>query len=217
MNIPTQQPVPAQPTYSDRQFLHTQTAAVIVPLMQSAVTGAIVFIVTLVIAFKVDAMDLFSWPLILSVLAFGATWLWLQRRWLNLTNLEAVLGRDLNGDHIIGEKKQVTAPTVIRIENIEKGHYRSRDIRLSADDDQLHQLANGFSYGRPFTEREWTGAGKPFSSAGFRALRSEMLKYGLIEQASDADPRRGFKLTTDGEEWRKRYALPSPTLDDDGV
>lgn len=217
MNIPSQQqPTPVQPSYSDRSFLHTQEAAVWVPLRQSGVTGLIVFVVGVVLAFKFNAIDLFTWPLVFGVTSFGAMWLWLQRRWVTLTNLEVWLGKDLDGDHVIG-REQAPAPTVIRIENVEAGRYRSRDVKLSADDNQLNQLADGFTYGRPFTEREWTGSGKPFSSTGFRTLRAEMLKGGLIALKVEGEPRQGFVLTEDGQEWRKKYAIPSPTDDGDGV
>lgn len=214
MNIPNQPQQPTPPAYSDKQFLHTQTAAVAVPLMQSAVTGGMVFIVCLVIAIKVNAIDLFTWPAVFGVLTFGGMWIWLQRRWLNLTNLEVFLGKDLNNDQVIGQK-QVQTVTVIRVENVEAGRYRSRDIKLSADESQLIQLANGFSNGRPFTEREWAGTGKPFSSDGFRMLRGEMLKGGLIELKNESAPKQGFKLTVDGNEWMKKYAALSPTDDVD--
>ena len=208
------QPAPTAPSYSEKQFLHTQTAAVIVPLMQSAVTGLIVLVVSIVLAYKLNARDLFTWPLVFGVVAFGGMWFLLTRRWISLTNIERMTGIDINRDGHVGTPKQATAPTVIRFERVEAGRYTSRDIRLSASDKVLNQLADGFTHGRPFTEREWTGAGKPFSSDGFRALRSEMLKAGLIEQKSEHDPRQGFQLTEDGEAWRKKYASTFPNMEE---
>lgn len=210
-------PIRSEASYSEKQFLHTQTVAVVVPLMQSAVTGLIVFIVCVVMAFKFNAMDVLSVPLVFGVLAFGATWFLHQRRWITLTNLERMLGKDLNGDGSVGTPKQVTAPTVIRIEHIEKGRYRSRDIKLSADEQALTLLAIGLTNGKRFSEKEWTPESKGFSTEGFRQLRSDMLKYGLIELKNEAEPRQGFRLTEDGEEWRKRYVIPSPIEDEDGA
>ena len=215
MSAFTQQPKesPIAPSYAEKEFLHTQTAAVIVPLMQSAVTGLIVLVVSIVLAYKFNARDLITWPLVIGVVTFGGMWFVLTRRWMNLTDIERMTGIDINRDGQIGTSKQATAPTVIRFERVEAGRYTSRDIRLSASDKVLNQLADGFTHGRPFTEREWAGAGKPFSSEGFRTLRSEMLKAGLIEQKSEHDPRQGFQLTEDGEAWRKKYASTFPNME----
>lgn len=198
------------PSYSEKQFLHTQTAAVIVPLMQSGVTSLIVFVVAMVLSIKLQARDLISIPLILFVVSFLFTWLWLQRRWLTLTNLEKVIGVDLNNDKVVGPP--VRSITVVRIERVDKGQYQSRDVPLSASPAQLKELAQGFANDRPFSEREWTGAGKPFSTQSFRDLREQMLKGLLIERVSVKDPRQGFRLTEEGEKWRDK-ALTSPTQD----
>lgn len=201
--------------YSDKQFLHTQTAAVVVPLMQSAVTGVIVFIIALVVSLKFRSQDLLSVPLLLAVLSFGGTWLWLQKRWLTLTNLERITGLDLNRDELVGDEPVSKRVTVIRIEKIgEDNHYQSRDFTLPASEEQLIELAKGLAFGRPFGEREWSGAGKPFSSQEFRSLKTAMLKYLLIERVSDKDPRQGFRLTEEGIAWRDNYSPPLQKLDD---
>jgi hypothetical protein len=213
-----QQQVPAPPqvapSYADRQFLHQSEAAVWVPLKQSAVTGVIVFIACFGIAFKVNAIDLFTWPLVLGVLAFGGSWAMYQYRWIILTKLEQALGMDLNNDHYIGTTP-APMPTVIRIEKITNGSYQSNDIRLSASEEKLIELATGLSYGRPFSEREWTPRNKGFSTEEFRTLKDEMIKFGLIEMKVEGVPRQGYVLTEDGQEWFKRYASPSPTDDAD--
>ena len=206
-----QPPVISTPSYAEKQFLHTQTAAVFVPLLQSAVTGLIVFVICLVIALKVNARDVFSWPLVFGIVTFGCVWLMLQTRWITLTNIERMIGRDLNGDKLIGKPEQATAPKVIRIEHIESGRYSSRDIRLTASEEQLFKLAEGFHLGRAFAEKEWTPQSKGFSTAEFRTLRAEMIKGGLIELKNGGEPRQGFKLTADGEKWVESYLAPSPT------
>jgi len=207
-----QQQVPAPPqvapSYADRRFLHESEAAVWVPLKQSAVTGLIVFIGCFGIAFKVNAIDLFTWPLVFGVMSFGGSWAMYQYRWIILTKLEQALGVDLNNDKVIGARPE---PTVIRIEHVSNGHYQSEDIRLSASEDQLVNLANGLKQGRKFSEREWTPISKGFSTEEFRTLKAEMIKGGLVALKVEGAPQQGFVLTEDGQEWLKRYAFPSPT------
>lgn len=197
--------------YSDRSFLHTTSAAVFVPLLQSAVTGAVMFFVALAIMLWVDAMNVFIAPLALGIATFAATWLGLQWRWISLTEIERMTGLDLNGDGVVASSapRKDKPVTVIRIENVGGGHYQSRDIRLPASENQLRDLADGLAQGRPFSEREWTGAGRPFSSDEFRDLRSAMRRGGLIEFANENEPRQGYALTDDGRELLKHYLSSS--------
>jgi hypothetical protein len=53
--------------------------------------------------------------------------------------------------------------------------------------------------GRTFSEKEWCGAGRPFSVNGFRELRSEMIRRGLLARKSEKDHRQGYELTEDGK------------------
>lgn len=191
-------------SYAERQFLHTFVAGAILPLVQAFITGAIVFVVALTFALRAGAMDPFSWPITLGVVAFGGMWIGLQRRWLTLTNLERILNVDLNQDDVIGEPKS-REPVVIRIDKIMNGHYQSSMVRLPVSEEQLIALARGFELHRPFTEREWTGEGKAFSSEEFRELRREMLRRELIMRKSARGTRPGYVLTGDGIETMKKY------------
>jgi len=74
-------------------------------------------------------------------------------------------------------------------------------MNLDVTQEQLVELAQGLLDGIPFTEREWTGRGRPFSSGqggSFRKLRSDWLKQGLLDVVSDKDNRQGFDLTESG-------------------
>jgi hypothetical protein len=197
-------PQMATPSYAERQFLHTFMAGAILPLVQAFITGVIVFIVALTFALRAGVMDPFSWPITLGVVVFGGMWLGLQRRWLTLTNLERILNVDINQDGEIGEPKS-KEPVVIRIDRITNGHYQSSTVRLPASEEQLMELAHGFETHRPFTEREWTGDGKAFSSDEFRALRREMLRRELIMRKSARGTKPGYVLTADGVEVMKNY------------
>jgi len=197
--------------YGERQFLHTLLAGVGLPLAQAFTTGGIVFLVGLVLAFNFNALDPWRWPLTLGALTTAGMWVVLQRRWLNLTRLERFLGMELDG--IPNEPPVKREPTVIRIDHVrEGGRYQSDRVTLPADESQLRALAEGFAAGRPFSEREWAGAGKPFASQEFRELRAAMLRAGLIQYKNPSEPRQGFNLTEDGVAWRNKYADPSPTV-----
>ena len=74
-------------------------------------------------------------------------------------------------------------------------------MELDVSAEQLRTLAQGLLNGLPFTERQWTGPGKPFSSGpegSFRPLRSAWLKQGILEVVSDKDNRQGFDFNDDG-------------------
>jgi len=191
----------SQPTYADRQFLHTFLVGAFLPLVQASITAVMAFIGTLTFLYMINAIDLLKPALIVAAVTWVLTWLYLQRRWLNLTSLEKMTGIDLNGDGQIGKKKPAE-PLVIRLDEIgANGHYRSRTMELDVTQEQLIELARGLLDGRPFTEREWTGKGKSFSSGqegSFRRLRSKWLRQGMLVVVSDKDNRQGFDFTDEG-------------------
>ena len=188
---------PKAPGYSDKQFLHTHGAAVYVPLAQSAVAGVIVFALCVILALVLDAIDPFTLPLVAGGFTLAWSWWRLQTRWLRLTDLEQLFRADFNGDGVIGKAE----PRIVKVhisQVKEDGHYQGQMIDLPATDEQMQALAHGFKMGQPFSERNWTGAGKPFSVNEFRALRSVMIQRDLLGLASAKDPRQGYALTETG-------------------
>lgn len=79
---------------------------------------------------------------------------------------------------------------------------------LPATESQLRTLASGLLDGISFSERNWAGKGKPFSSPKFRQLQDDLLKRGMIEPVSVSDPRQGYKLTRGGEALMRSYQQP---------
>lgn len=92
----------------------------------------------------------------------------------------------------------------------DEGSYQLKYIKLPVPEYKLSTLAQGLINGQPFSERQWTGLGKPFSSQEFRDLRNEMSKRGLINPVSFKDPRQGYALTAAGRAIMRHY-VPSPT------
>lgn len=58
------------------------------------------------------------------------------------------------------------------------------------------EIASGLAAGRPFSEEEWTGSGRPFSVAEFRKLRGDLMERQWL---SWKDPRNHSQ----GVEWSK--------------
>jgi hypothetical protein len=188
--------------YSDKQFLHTFQVGLLLPLAQASVIAVMSMVGTLVILYLFDAVDFVKPMLVMGVLTWIVAFVYLMRRWLNLSALERMTGMDINGDGQIGaEKKKPSEPLVIRLDDVRNGNYRSRTMEVNATEEQLRELADGLLNGKPFTEREWTGRGKPFSSGqggSFRALRAVWLKQGILEVVSDKDNRQGFDFSDMG-------------------
>lgn len=89
---------------------------------------------------------------------------------------------------------------------------QSKHFDLPGSWRQLEQLATGLIIaGDPFTQRRWTGKGRPFSINQFNALRDEMLQKEYCYQINDEDPRQGYDLTLSGKAIMLRF-IPSPTL-----
>ncbi len=199
--VPQVQPAPI-PTYSDRQFLHTQTAGVVVPLLQAFITSALLALAVLIVSFVCGWWD--GWKLAVAV--FGVmplvAWVYLQRRWLVLT-AERVFQRDFDGGGIgVSPGSASAEPHVVKVQvnHIREGGHLQVDLMdLPCTVEQLRDLAQGLLDGAPFSEGEWTGRGRPFSVAEFRALRSAMLRRSLLQMRSKKDLRQGFELTEEGK------------------
>jgi hypothetical protein len=198
------QPVQAQPapTYSDRQFLHTQTAGVVLPLLQATITSGLLAFGVLILSLVFEWED--GWKVALAI--FGVmpffSWLFLQRRWLVLT-AERVMQRDFNGDGVIeNDARSRAEPRLVKVQvsHVKQGGHLQMDlINLPCTDSQLRKLAEGLLDGVPFTEGAWAGNGKPFSVAELKLLRTVMLTRGLLKPRSEKDQRQGYELTEEGK------------------
>lgn len=191
---------PAPATYADRQFLHTFLAGALLPLVQAVITAVMVGLGTMTLLLLFDAVDVVKPTLVVAAIACVLSWLYLQRRWLTLTSLELLTGLDLNNDKQIGEPVKASPVVRIQIDQLtNNGHIQqTKMFDLPISEEKLRVLANGLLNGVPFSEREWTTVRRLLSSQGFRDLRSQMLRRGLLEVKSDKDHRVGFHLTEHG-------------------
>jgi len=184
----------------DKRFLHTVQAGVWLPFWQSTITGALAGILLWILAIQFRWRDALIHGLVFWVIVQGITWLYLQRHWI-LIAFERVAKIDVNGDGRVGAAPKQEIPEVrVRIEHIKQdGHYQQDIMTLPATLEQMRALAEGITSGLPFTERNFTGSGRPFSIDQFRALRSEMIRRGLLTLEGSKDARQGFKMTDEGK------------------
>lgn len=211
-----------QPTNNDKQYLWSYGAGAFLPLMQAGITAAIVTIAAWVIGALVFGwLDPHKPAIALGTLTLVWRWWVLQGHWFALTTAELITNYDINNDGMIGSAEQVEAedeaPRVIRIQLIKDNGHVSDMIDLPASEAQLSALASGVLNGMPFSERMWTGKGKPFSTESFRKLKDAMLKRDLAEYINEEEPRQGIRLTEAGRAVMQEFALPhSPTAESAG-
>jgi hypothetical protein len=187
----------------NREYLHTTGAGVVVPFLQTMVTGILVFMGAWLLGWLVfDLLDPIKPAIVLMVLATVGVWLWRLSQWANLARMEKLTGLDLNRDGVVGNKNgDVVQLKWSRLNQGQNGpSYQSGEMNLPVSREQLITLAEGLTSGLVFSENTWCGPGKVFSINEFRGLRTVMYKRGLIELANEKDVRQGYQLTEDGWE-----------------
>jgi hypothetical protein len=207
---------------SAQAYLHTAQAGAFVPLLQAAVTGLLIGLAMFAIFVKLRIDDAWLWGLIIFLLVTTGTWLLLQFHWFDLTRLERSSGVDLNRDGIVEQRTPGIARSVqVNIHEVtDNQHLRVVTARFPIDEARMAELAQGLLNGTPFTERQWSGNGKLLSLDEFRAIRSEMLKRGMLEMVNPRSPQQGYRLSKAGRAAMKELARmmpqdsPSPTPTD---
>lgn len=197
----------------EAKYLHTPEAGVFVPLLQATITGLLFALAVLVVVLWQHVTDGYIFALLTWIGITLLCWMLLQRHWWTLTAIERYTGMDLNQDGVIGDPAPGPEKHTVDISLWDKkpGGFDQVDIvTLPFDENELATLAAGLQAGKPFTEREWCGSGKPLSSGQFRTARAEMLKRGMIELSSPKDPRRGYRLTRPGMAAIRYFAPPTP-------
>jgi len=126
----------------------------------------------------------------------------IQERRELLWKLETQEGRDLDGDGVVGKPEPFTVELVTK----HAGGQRMQFIEFGVEEERARMLAKGLVAGRPFSESEWTGGGRPFSRREFRELRTELLERGLLEWRNPRAPAQGVELTAPGRHVMQRLA-----------
>lgn len=202
-----------EPTrYSDKQFLHTINAGVVLPLAQAFTTSIMVMILTAVIVYAMDGLDYLKPMLIAGALTFVIAWLALAGRWINLTQIERITRMDLNGDGVIGRKAAPEPRSLrVQIDNLQPNGHISQsqiiDFTGYATEEQLKDFADGIlDQGKGLSEKEWSPieTGCPFSIDQYRKFRNELLRRGMIVAANSKSKNLGFVMTAVGKAMLRR-------------
>lgn len=199
------QPTVNMPPQTTHEFLHTDQAGVLVPLKQTMWTALIIGGTVFAFTLLFDVLDGWKWGVAAFFLSLAGVWVLRMTDWRKQALKEDWNGWGTGWD---GEAEPETHVVRIQMQHVEQnGHINvTKQFDLPVNDDELRELASGLLLGRPFSEREWAGAGKLLSSARFRDLRAVMIRRGLLELVSDKDPRQGYRLTEDGEAVMRDYA-----------
>lgn len=175
---------PTQTHYSDKQFLHTITAAVTLPLAQALVISAALMIATATIIFAFDGYSYAKPIVIVGALSFVITLITLIGRWITLTRLEELTKLDLNRDNKVGNKP-IEHKIHVQVDEVREGHIgvsKLFDLDGIAPG-QLKALAIGnIDQRKGWAETEWSplNQGLPFSLDQIRYLKRELIKRGLL-------------------------------------
>lgn len=197
----------------DRSYLHSLTAGALLPLCQSLIPGVMVGVILLVIGYSLRWQHPWVVSLVIGSITVLGTWLNLAGHWKASTRLgELPLVNQVN-DIAVMQPREIIRVQIEELDN--NGHIRNKTIYdLPASRDQLEALAHGvLQLGMSLSERNWAGAGKPFSIDRYRSLRLELERRGVIVLASGKDARLGYTMTRAGRAVFRQF-IPSPI---DGV
>src|SRR5574341_612706 len=175
-----------------------------VPLLQSLITSVAVTL-------SLSALTVAGgWSPAIPVFGFAATftgsWLYLSADARSLRRtIEKATRRDIDGDGYIGAPAVVEPSEPVRVEVAERrddGRLLSMRFLTLPDgvtESMLFDFCAGVVSGKPLSEAEWSGAGRPFSRAQFRALRDEFVARGLGEWIRGESSTQGWRLTRRGQ------------------
>ena len=169
----------------------TVESGVLVPLVQGAVTGALVFLTFQGLAVGMGYVDSLPWAIACGAAGALLVWvlglnqadqaLWTYEYWFADGAAPAAFADVSSGE---GEWEEVepvaTRPTVVEVHRPQDGAYHIDRHHLGVDQRRLAELARGVLAGRTLGEREWAGSGRAFTVAEFRALRAQLLERRLI-------------------------------------
>ncbi|MCP4428259.1 MAG: hypothetical protein GY803_27540 [Chloroflexi bacterium] len=162
---------------------------VIVPLLQSAVSGFVVGLLTL----WPTLANGWAWyvPLLVFGGVFAVAWFLLladHRR--SLWNRETIESGGTPSP--IGQPD----PVLVRLQVIEDGAIKYANLPIPIE--TLKTMARAIVNGRSFSVSEWTGAGRPLSRSQFETLRTWLLNNDYAEWVDPDNRRSGVTFSPAG-------------------
>lgn len=189
-------------------FLPTKEANVIVPLLESLITGAFVGVCTVagVTYVQRSFLDGLAWGGISLLAASFFQWIRLTGSYRNLLwRLETVTGLDVDGSGEVGQPEPLPQPTV-RVEVLEGHTWKFEN--LPGDNDSLYSFSRDVVNGvRTFSERG--AADNGYGVENFRKLRDLFVDRGWATWNHPNRKQQGVSLTRGGN-WLIREIAGTP-------
>lgn len=208
---PAWPPVPPAPSYSEKSFLHTTAAAVVVPVLQSIVIALAMGIASFVVLlrFGMYVKDAILNSATVAAIVLVVSIIYLLKHWLILT-IEKTFDIDIPG---MGYEPPPPKPeTVIRIDKISGGgSFEQKRYTFPVTEEQVEEFCNLTLDGtRPISRRAWVPKRNGFSDGEWRAFWAQLVRYQLVEPDGE-----GYNFTEAGEDWARGYLQerghPSPS------
>ena len=168
-------------------------SAVLVPLLQSTITGGLFGIVAGGVAALTDA----SQPAIVGVTTGAVVTLaaWMAHQANYSRRLDAAAG--IQQGMAVKAAESRTIPVKLAISTLDgtQGAFMS----LPGGQEKLIEFAKGLAEGLPLTTRQWTGRSGLYAPGEYDQLRGELIKRGFAAWKSSKDTRGGVELTRPGK------------------
>lgn len=179
-------------------------------LVLSVGSGAVVFVGAGALCWALGESA--RWALGAAGVAVLAVWL------ARLAKVEALFWtRESVRSAALPSPAELPAPPVVSVEvsDPERGWMGFLEVPCSPE--ELAEFGRGLLSGRPLSESEWSGRGRPFSRAQFRALRAAMLDRGFACWRDPAFPGQGVALTPAGRALVRELARAHAYASDDST
>lgn len=167
----------------ETSYLHKREAGYVIPLLQSATTGAIIAALVLVLMAMSHAelLSMFYWTLVTFLVVMLIMWIVLLYSWFALS-IERVTGRDLNGDGVIGPKigDEVIHPVRVDVTN---GNVTNRASFASGR--QLADVADAILAGASFSQPALVP--DILSRAEYETMRDDSRHRSLLGSKPECD------------------------------
>ena len=198
-------------SYEKRRPVRAATvpADVTVPALQSVFSGVATGILAGAGAAVAQAEGAWLWGLMGGAVGMGVTWLVVLREHRQgLWEVERLVGRDLDGDGVVGDPAAKREPMSVElVERDRAGRLRRlRFVKWSGvTDEELLGLAKAVVVDEvPFSRRELA---EVLSPDKYRVVSRAMVRGGLLRYRNGKNDRNGVELTASGRAVMRKYVV----------
>lgn len=191
MTATTQSAVaPYEPTETDRRHLFDVST---VGAMAGAalITGAFSGLAVLIMVYLIGWPKPWAWGMAVFAIVLISAWIMFLLRWFGLT---APIERVTVLDH----DNNPATPPVVRVQLTSEDRRVTQYADLPSTPEKLATFARAALAGRPISDREWSGVGRPFSQNEFAQLRETMIARGWLRWKNPDYPTQGVEISAAG-------------------